>query len=60
MVNYLYVPEEFEENHERFVETGEIPLARGLARLNREVSSAQRALHKGRRKEEKAKVQGGS
>jgi len=47
MANYRYVPEDFEENHERFVETGEIPLARGLARCKREVEAARRS---GRRK----------
>ncbi len=43
MANYLYVPDEFEENHERFVKTGEIPLARGLSRCRREVEAARKA-----------------
>ncbi len=43
MANYLYVPDDFEENHERFVETGEIPLGRGLSRCKREVEAARKA-----------------
>jgi malonyl-CoA decarboxylase len=31
MVNYLYDPESLELNHERYVETGEVSVARGLA-----------------------------
>jgi hypothetical protein len=30
MVNYRYIPEDLEENHEKFVRNGEISVASGL------------------------------
>jgi malonyl-CoA decarboxylase len=39
MVNYRYIPEDLEENHERFVRNGEIPIASGLFQ-ERRVSTA--------------------
>lgn len=50
MVNYLYVPEEVEENHERFVATGEVPMSKGLARLKKSVLAAETAGRKNGRK----------
>jgi len=35
MVNYLYVPEEVEANHERFLGAGEVVLSKALQRLRR-------------------------
>ena len=40
MVNYLYEPDELELNHERYVETGEVALARGLTGEARRVHGA--------------------
>ncbi len=42
MVNYLYEPDRLEENHERYVETGEPPLSRTLAAAARRVEPAWR------------------
>jgi malonyl-CoA decarboxylase len=39
MVNYRYIPEDLEENHERFVRNGEISVAPGLIQ-ERRVSTA--------------------
>jgi malonyl-CoA decarboxylase len=39
MVNYRYIPEDLEENHERFVRNGEISVAPGLMQ-ERRVSTA--------------------
>ncbi len=50
MASYLYVPEELEENHERFVETGELPVSRALSRLRREVRSAAKTVHRRQRR----------
>ncbi|MGA7802452.1 MAG: malonyl-CoA decarboxylase [Gammaproteobacteria bacterium] len=44
MVNYLYLPEEVEANHERFVGAGEIVMARSLARLHRRIEEARTAV----------------
>jgi len=41
MVNYLYVPEEVEENHERFVGAGEVVLSKHLHRLRRRLEEQQ-------------------
>jgi malonyl-CoA decarboxylase len=38
-VNYRYLPDDLEENHERFVREGEIQVARGLSRELREVAA---------------------
>ena len=35
MVNYRYIPEQLEENHERFVRSGEISVASGLSNERR-------------------------
>jgi malonyl-CoA decarboxylase len=40
MVNYLYEPHSVELNHERYVETGEVALARGLAAEGRRLPGA--------------------
>jgi malonyl-CoA decarboxylase len=40
MVNYLYDPNRVEFNHERYVETGEVSLARGLAGEARRLRTA--------------------
>jgi malonyl-CoA decarboxylase len=50
MVNYRYIPEDLEENHELFVTTGEVPVASSLLQ-ERRISTA---LWKGEK--EKAKV----
>ena len=39
-VNYRYLPDELEENHERFVRQGEIQVARGLSHDLRTVIKA--------------------
>ena len=44
MVNYLYDPDRVEFNHERYVETGEVSVARGLAG---EARRLQAAWHRG-------------
>lgn len=41
MVNYLYVPEEVEANHERFVGAGEVVLSKSLQRLRRRLEEPQ-------------------
>ncbi|HMD33186.1 MAG TPA: malonyl-CoA decarboxylase family protein [Candidatus Acidoferrales bacterium] len=38
-VNYRYLPEELEENHERFARQGEIQVSRGLSRDTRTVAA---------------------
>jgi malonyl-CoA decarboxylase len=38
-VNYRYLPDELEENHERFVRKGEIQVARGLSQDFRDVAA---------------------
>ncbi|HKK14818.1 MAG TPA: malonyl-CoA decarboxylase family protein, partial [Gammaproteobacteria bacterium] len=43
MVNYVYVPEEVEANHERFVGAGEIVMSKSLARLNRRLEEGREA-----------------
>jgi hypothetical protein len=44
MVNYLYEPQTVELNHERYVDTGEVAMARGLmAESRRLVGSRQQA-----------------
>jgi malonyl-CoA decarboxylase len=40
MVNYLYEPERLELNHERYVETGEVAMARALVSDSRRVAAA--------------------
>jgi hypothetical protein len=40
MVNYLYEPERLELNHERYVETGEVAMARALVSDSRRVAGA--------------------
>lgn len=40
MVNYLYLPEEVEANHERYVTTGQVPLSRRLDRLVRRLPAS--------------------
>ena len=40
MVNYLYVPEEVEANHERFVGAGELILSKPLQRLRRRLDES--------------------
>jgi malonyl-CoA decarboxylase len=40
MVNYLYEPQSVELNHERYVESGEVALARGLAAESRRLPGA--------------------
>jgi malonyl-CoA decarboxylase len=47
--NYLYVPAELEENHERFVREGEIRVSHDLEREYRNVSEAWREPHKGKK-----------
>ena len=42
-VNYRYLPEELEENHERFVRDGEIRVSNGLFKANKAVAAAWRA-----------------
>ena len=40
MVNYLYDPDELVANHERFVQHGEIPLSKVLAKEYKKISEA--------------------
>lgn len=40
MVNYLYDPDELVANHERFVQRGEIPLSRALAKEFKKINEA--------------------
>jgi len=47
MVNYLYLPEEVEANHERFVAGGEIVMAKPLARLRRRTDETRTLAHAG-------------
>jgi malonyl-CoA decarboxylase len=42
-VNYRYLPDDLEENHERFVRQGEIQVARSLSREFRDVAALWRA-----------------
>jgi malonyl-CoA decarboxylase len=48
-VNYRYLPDEVEENHEQFVRNGQIRLGSGLARDFREVSAAWQSPHRAKR-----------
>ncbi len=50
MASYLYVPEQLEQNHETFVETGELPVSRSLSRLRREVQSAAKTVRRRQRR----------
>jgi malonyl-CoA decarboxylase len=40
MVNYLYEPQTVELNHERYVESGEVAMARGLLAESRRLVGA--------------------
>lgn len=40
MVNYLYIPEEVELNHERFVGEGRIAMSKPLTRMHKRISEA--------------------
>ncbi|MEJ2346893.1 MAG: malonyl-CoA decarboxylase family protein [Gammaproteobacteria bacterium] len=44
MVNYLYVPEEVEANHERFMDSGDIAMAKPMVRLHKRIEEV-RAAH---------------
>jgi malonyl-CoA decarboxylase len=48
-VNYRYLPDEVEENHEQFVRNGQIRLGGGLARDFRAVSAAWQSPQRGKR-----------
>lgn len=48
-VNYRYLPDEVEENHEQFVRNGQIRLGAGLARDFRAVSAVWQSAQRGRR-----------
>lgn len=48
-VNYRYLPDEVEENHEQFVRNGQIRLGGGLARDFRAISAAWQSPQRGKR-----------
>jgi malonyl-CoA decarboxylase len=48
-VNYRYLPDEVEENHEQFVRNGQIRLASGLSRDFKAVSAAWQSPQRGKR-----------
>jgi len=53
-VNYRYIPEDLEDNHEMFVQKGQIRVSSGLGRAQREVAQAWAADAERHAKREKA------
>jgi hypothetical protein len=48
MVNYRYIPEELEENHERFVRSREMPVAPAERRISTALSKGEKEMRGGK------------